>query len=320
MLLHKFLRHPVHFGLVLGIEIAGRAGDGRLLADRRLGVRGIDVSGRAARVDDALHARSRSGAKEILRAFDVHLPVAFRVVDGIELPGQVEGRVDVAGAEIVAQLAPRRCHVVAQKQSRTGDLGPAWPDVQPQDELDVGVGGEPGDQLLREIPATPGDGYSQFHRLVMSHTPYNRLRQSGVPAMKNSQSNRPTQDLALTLLDTTSKVVAGSEACHPERQRRISLWFLFPSGSRARFFAPLRFAQNDRPGGGLTGLMTLCLFGLAVVATSTLASPILERISFHDDFDSGDRGWWKFPYPEDWAILSENDAALGVNHYLHMKR
>src|SRR5438034_4594661 len=122
---------------------------------------------------------------------------------------------------------------------------------------------------------------------------------------------RPTQDLVSTFLDTTSKVVAEPEACHPERQRRISLWFLFPSGSRARFFAPLRFAQNDRPGGGLTGLMTLCLFGLAVVATSTLASPILERISFHDDFESRGRGWWQFPHPEDSAIFSERGANSG---------
>ena len=64
----------------------------------------------------------------------------------------------------------------------------------------------------------------------------------------------------------------------------------------------------------------LCLLGLAVVTTSRLASPALERIAFRDDFESGDRGWWQFPHPEDWAILSEKDAALGVNHYLHMKR
>ena len=251
MLLHKFLRHPVHFGLVLGIEIAGRARDGRLLADRRLGVRGIDVSGRAARVDDALHARSRSGAKEILRAFDVHLPVAFRVVDGIELPGQVEGRVDVAGAEIVAQLAPRRRHVVAQEQSRTGDLGLAWPDVQPQDELDVGVGAEPGDQLLRKIAATPRDSYSQFHRLGMRRnghqTQYNMLRQSGVPAMKNNRRDRPTKNSAWIFLFglavvTTSRFASPVLAFGDDFEAFVRAWraHVFAVFERISFHAPDR--------------------------------------------------------------------------------
>jgi len=73
----------------------------------------------------------------------------------------------------------------------------------------------------------------------------------------------------------------------------------------------------------LSGLLTCLLAvaaGAAILKSSTGASPVLERISFHDDFEAGDRGWWQFPHPEDWAILSENDAALGVNHYLHMKR
>ena len=54
---------------------------------------------------------------------------------------------------------------------------------------------------------------------------------------------------------------------------------------------------------------------------------VFERISFHDDFESGNLNSWQFPYPEDWAILSEKRAqqgsengAQGVNHYLHMKR
>ena len=63
----------------------------------------------------------------------------------------------------------------------------------------------------------------------------------------------------------------------------------------------------------------LCLLGLAVGTASTLASPVLQRISFHDDFESGDLASWQFPYPEDWAILSEN-SSQGINHYLHMKR
>ena len=58
--------------------------------------------------------------------------------------------------------------------------------------------------------------------------------------MKNSQSNRPTQDLVSTFLDTTSKVVAEPEACHPERQRRISLWLLFPTIQSEIPFAALK--------------------------------------------------------------------------------
>ena len=45
---------------------------------------------------------------------------------------------------------------------------------------------------------------------------------------------------------TMSKAVAESEACHPERQRRILPWLcLLLEQSKARFFATLRFAQND---------------------------------------------------------------------------
>ncbi len=103
----------------------------------------------------------------------------------------------------------------------------------------------------------------------------------------------------------------------------------------------MKNSQSDRP---TKNLALILLFGLAVVTTSRFASPaleliafrddfeaferawragvfaVIEQVSFHDDFESGDRGWWQFPHPEDWAILSEKDAALGVNHYLHMKR
>ena len=103
--------------------------------------------------------------------------------------------------------------------------------------------------------------------------------------------------------------------------------------------------RRDRP---TKNSAWIFLFGLAVVTTSRFASPVLafgddfeafvrawrahvfavfERISFHDDFESGNLNSWQFPYPEDWAILSEKRAqqgsengAQGVNHYLHMKR
>jgi hypothetical protein len=84
----------------------------------------------------------------------------------------------------------------------------------------------------------------------------------------------------------------------------------------------------------LNGLLTCLLAvaaGAAILASSTGASPVLERISFHDDFESGNLDSWQFPYPEDWAILPEKGAekraeqgsengAQGVNRYLHMKR
>ena len=78
-------------------------------------------------------------------------------------------------------------------------------------------------------------------------------------------------------------------------------------------------------------LIFVCLFavtlGAATLADSQRASPVLKRISFHDDFESGSLDSWQLPYAEDWAILSEKAAEKGaerarqaVNHYLHMKR
>jgi hypothetical protein len=70
-------------------------------------------------------------------------------------------------------------------------------------------------------------------------------------------------------------------------------------------------------------LMLVCLFAAAVgaiaVTTSSNAGAVMKRISLRDDFESGSLGLWLFPYPEDWAILSEQ-GARGPNHYLHMKR
>lgn len=45
------------------------------------------------------------------------------------------------------------------------------------------------------------------------------------------------------------------------------------------------------------------------------ARPVLERISFHDGFESGNLDAWQLPFPEDWTILSQ-----GGNRYLHMNR
>ncbi|MGH9445852.1 MAG: hypothetical protein ACRD3O_09015 [Terriglobia bacterium] len=66
--------------------------------------------------------------------------------------------------------------------------------------------------------------------------------------------------------------------------------------------------------------------GLLVVAFSLALgwTPLLraeqparkaERLSFRDDFRSGNLNAWTMPYPEDWEILTKNGL-----HYLHMKR
>jgi len=53
--------------------------------------------------------------------------------------------------------------------------------------------------------------------------------------------------------------------------------------------------------------------GLLMAAVNRAGSR--ERVAFHADFESGNLIEWQFPFPEDWALLSEDG-----NHYLHMKR
>ena len=45
---------------------------------------------------------------------------------------------------------------------------------------------------------------------------------------------------------------------------------------------------------------------------------VLERVSFHETFESGSLKAWELPYPEDWEILPNGPD--GISHYLHMKR
>ena len=99
----------LHFRLVLRIEVASRATDGRTLGQKgRLGgIRRAYVSRGAARIDDALETRGLGGAEKITRPLDVHLPLPLCVVDGIKLPGEVQSRVDPARAQKVSQLSPR---------------------------------------------------------------------------------------------------------------------------------------------------------------------------------------------------------------------
>ena len=65
-------------------------------------------------------------------------------------------------------------------------------------------------------------------------------------------------------------------------------------------------------------LVPLSIVGLLaaglLMAVANRAGP-RERVAFHADFESGNLNAWQFPFPEDWALLSEDG-----NHYLHMKR
>src|SRR5438128_12412101 len=65
-------------------------------------------------------------------------------------------------------------------------------------------------------------------------------------------------------------------------------------------------------------LVPLSIVGLLaaglLMAEANRAGP-RERVAFHADFESGNLNAWQFPFPEDWALLSEDG-----NHYLHMKR
>src|SRR5437879_2443395 len=104
MLLGKRLRLAVYLAFVLRIKIARGAGDGRLLAQkgRLRGIRGVHIGRRAAGIDDTAEASSAGGAEKILGALDINLPMTARVVNGIELPGQVQRGVDGARLEQVA--------------------------------------------------------------------------------------------------------------------------------------------------------------------------------------------------------------------------
>lgn len=53
----------------------------------------------------------------------------------------------------------------------------------------------------------------------------------------------------------------------------------------------------------------------AIFAAALPASPVLDALSFRDDFESGNLSDWQLPFPEDWVILPE-----GRNHFLHMLR
>src|SRR5947207_2525023 len=94
-----------------------RPGDGRLLpkVGRLEGCSRIDVSRRTARVNDAAKARAFRGAKKVLRPADIHLPVAARIVNGVELPGEVQSRVDGARLEKLVELFPGRRQIKFQQ-------------------------------------------------------------------------------------------------------------------------------------------------------------------------------------------------------------
>jgi hypothetical protein len=53
----------------------------------------------------------------------------------------------------------------------------------------------------------------------------------------------------------------------------------------------------------------------ALFAASPGAPPVLDALSFRDDFELGNLSDWQLPFPEDWVILPE-----GRNHFLHMLR
>jgi hypothetical protein len=57
--------------------------------------------------------------------------------------------------------------------------------------------------------------------------------------------------------------------------------------------------------------------GLLAASLGELAGapPVLQQITFRDNFASGKLDAWQFPFPEDWEILTE-----GPRHFLHMKR
>lgn len=63
------------------------------------------------------------------------------------------------------------------------------------------------------------------------------------------------------------------------------------------------------------------LLALSLVLACGLLSDVgrsaakVGRLSFRDDFNSGNLNAWSMPYPEDWEVLTGNGL-----HYLHMKR
>lgn len=63
----------------------------------------------------------------------------------------------------------------------------------------------------------------------------------------------------------------------------------------------------------LAGIFVAC--ATLILTADALPGPVLNSLSFHDDFENGVLSSWAFPFQEDWQILAE-----GPNHYLHMLR
>ena len=160
MLRSKRLRLAVHFAFVLRIKIARGAGDLRLLTQkwRLRRIRGIHISRGAAGINDAAEAGGVCGAEKILGALEIHLPMTARVMNGIELPGQVQPGVDGVGLEQVAQLPPRFGEVKLQELRQASDRRGPRPDIEAQDEFAVGLRAQPLDEALGQIAAAACNG------------------------------------------------------------------------------------------------------------------------------------------------------------------
>lgn len=64
-------------------------------------------------------------------------------------------------------------------------------------------------------------------------------------------------------------------------------------------------------------VLLFLLAGLTAASARVFTSsvPVLQSVSFREDFETGKLDAWEFPYPEDWEIRRE-----GNNGFLHMRR
>jgi hypothetical protein len=66
-------------------------------------------------MNHALHRGGLGSPEKVSRSLHVNLPVPLQVMSGIELPGKMQGRVDLIRTKAVAQFFPWRSQIKLKK-------------------------------------------------------------------------------------------------------------------------------------------------------------------------------------------------------------
>ena len=95
---------------------------------------------RTAAINHALQTCSGCGAEKVEGTLYVHLALAAPIVEGIELPSQVQAGVDPAFGPEFRQQLPGHGRIKPQKLRRTGQCAFPAADVHAKDEFAIRIG------------------------------------------------------------------------------------------------------------------------------------------------------------------------------------